>query len=437
MGLNVALQLAKRGLGKSVVVFEKGVSLGEGSTGASSAILRHYYTYDEMIQMTCDGYRAYTNWSTYLERPEEELAASFSRTCAVWLTGDTNEGANQQAERLRRFGVPSNVLGIRDVVKRWPAMSSCLRSLDTTGETEHECRPTLEDLAANASLNASSILVEENCGYFEPVAALQDLCDTVRRLGVRVHLNSPIADVRTASGRVLGVTTRDGEHVDCGVVVNCSGPWTNKVMAMAGASVPFTLDPTRIQVIYRKLAISDEACLPATDSRDAVLPFVVDSYSGIYMRPQLKQRQVLCSTVREEDERESVPDDQLDSFVRTVDPDVRDQLRHALEHRVLSPALLDGARGFGQLCGMYTINRNDFHPLIGPVAGLDGFIACNGFSGHGFKIAPAVGSMVAQLVSRQRLSSSSDALAFETGVDPSFFSPNREPLPLERKGVLA
>ena len=437
MGLNVALQLAKRGE-REVLVLEKGRSLGEGSTGASSAVLRHLYTYDEMVQFAKDGYRAFTSWASYLETPEEQLAGRFTRTCGVWMTHDPASRVRANADRLARFQVPSSVLTMAQVAKRWPALNACTGALaghegegEKGDEEEHRCDGGEE----------MQVLVEENCGYFEPVDALEDLCAAVRRNGVRVEMGSGVTDIlRTSGGRVTGVRTRDGRRVDCGTVVNCAGPWTNEVLRMAGATVPFTLEPTRIQVVYRGMRLSEQQTLGATDRQDAVLPFFVDVRSGIYLRPQLRQRQLIVSTIREEDEREGVPDAELDCFSRSVDPDVREKLRHALEHRLRSggEGLLESQRkSYGQICGLYTINRQDFHPLIGPIEGCPGFIACNGFSGHGFKIAPAVGSMVAQMLSSKPLSSSSDASAFETTVDPSFFSPNRSPIPLERKGVLA
>jgi glycine/D-amino acid oxidase-like deaminating enzyme len=46
---------------------------------------------------------------------------------------------------------------------------------------------------------------------------------------------------------------------------------------------------------------------------------------------------------------------------------------------------------------MYTVNQDDLHPVVGETS-VTGLWACNGFSGHGFKLAPAIGSMVAQQV---------------------------------------
>src|SRR5438128_3043733 len=38
----------------------------------------------------------------------------------------------------------------------------------------------------------------------------------------------------------------------------------------------------------------------------------------------------------------------------------------------------------------------DAHPILGRVSGLSDFILANGFSGHGFQHAPAVGQLIAE-----------------------------------------
>jgi glycine/D-amino acid oxidase-like deaminating enzyme len=98
----------------------------------------------------------------------------------------------------------------------------------------------------------------------------------------------------------------------------------------------------------------------------------------------------------------------------------------AFHHRI--PAL--AARGdFSGIAGLYTINREDVHPIVGPTE-VDGFWMANGFSGHGFKLAPAVGSMVAQAFSGRNSE-------FDTDVPIDFFSIDRDPIDVAVKGVLA
>ena len=69
------------------------------------------------------------------------------------------------------------------------------------------------------------------------------------------------------------------------------------------------------------------------------------------------------------------------------------------------------------------------HPVVGPSA-IDGFWLANGFSGHGFKLAPAIGSMLAQALTGERRD-------FDTAVPLSFLGVDREPIGLASKNVLA
>jgi glycine/D-amino acid oxidase-like deaminating enzyme len=79
--------------------------------------------------------------------------------------------------------------------------------------------------------------------------------------------------------------------------------------------------------------------------------------------------------------------------------------------------------------GLYTINRHDFHPIVGPTP-IEGLLVANGMSGHGFKLAPAIGSLIAQI-----LAGPTDS--FDTRVDPAFLSFERAPIALKSLGVLA
>jgi glycine/D-amino acid oxidase-like deaminating enzyme len=98
----------------------------------------------------------------------------------------------------------------------------------------------------------------------------------------------------------------------------------------------------------------------------------------------------------------------------------------AFHHRV--PDL--EARGHvSGIAGLYTINREDVHPVVGPTD-VDGFWVANGFSGYGFKLAPAIGSMVAHAVT-------GTTTGFDTDVRSDLFSIDRDPIDVAVKNVLA
>ena len=55
-----------------------------------------------------------------------------------------------------------------------------------------------------------------------------------------------------------------------------------------------------------------------------------------------------------------------------------------------------GAGLASSYCGCYDVTP-DYNPVIGP-APVAGLYLCAGFSGHGFKIAPAVGELMADII---------------------------------------
>ena len=53
------------------------------------------------------------------------------------------------------------------------------------------------------------------------------------------------------------------------------------------------------------------------------------------------------------------------------------------------------------IAGVYDVSQ-DWHPVLGPWPGLDGLYLAVGFSGHGLKLAPAVGEAVADELAGQK-----------------------------------
>ena len=204
--------------------------------------------------------------------------------------------------------------------------------------------------------------------------------------------------------------------------MNCAGPWFGKLVCAgpdgrpvaagsAGVGTSTEMLPTRIHVGHKHVE---------GDYLD--LPFVADGWgdSGIYFMPRAGNNQLVFGSVAHRFESEIVdPDDYNDA----LDPDVKQDYLNCLFHR------LPGLETSGEIVGfssMYTVNQDDVHPVIGE-SNVPGLWACNGFSGHGFKLAPAVGSLVAQQITGLKTD------AWETSVAHDFMGPGREPLTLKVK----
>lgn len=398
IGSSIAFQLARHGV-ESVVAVDKGRGPAEGSTGASSSIVRCRYTHPEVVRVAYHGQESYGNWSEFTGL--SETRSGLQRLGVLWLMGEPAEKVEADAAKLVSQGVEARAIGPDEMTAMFPALNPCGVPFDLDDEDDHVCVP------------GDAFLFEPRGGYADPVGANQDLIEAARDRGVAVEFNSQVTAVLKDAGRVTGVRLTDGSEISAGLVINAAGPWCNQLNELAGAHLRWTLTPTRIQTVYRTW--------PADLGP---LPVAADNSTGIYFRPQSGGQQVLIGSVLAEDEEEIVDDP--DEFKRVPDAEFTDMKLAAFQHRV--PALATRGRVSG-VAGLYTINREDVHPVVGP-SGVDGFWVANGFSGHGFKLAPAVGSMVAQAVTGR-------SIEFDTDVPMSFFGVDREPIDLVVKHVLA
>ena len=397
IGSSIAYQIARRSP-RRVVVLEKGAGVAEGSTGASSSIVRCKYTHPEVVRLARHGQEAYRDSAAFtgLDAPRSRL----EQPGVLWLMGDPTDKVEQDAERLGGQGVAVTVLDPGELTARFPDFSDCAVPFDLTGETPHTCAP------------GEAFLYEEEGGYADPAGANQDLVDAARREGADIRFGTMVTAVRRDGDRVTGVTTGSGETIDAPMVINAAGPWCNKLNDMAGVSLRWTLDPTRVQILYRELPVG---WVPSRSQPTARPGSTSDPRHAVS-----RSWSVRCLPKT----RTEVVDP--DDYRRTADAVFRDTKIHGLHHRLPE---LPHRGGLSGIAGLYTINRQDVHPVLGPTE-LEGWWVANGFSGHGFKLAPMIGSMIAQAVTDAEAS-------HDTDVPMSFFSVDREPIEVADKHVLA
>ena len=396
VGASIAYQIARRS-DLTVLALDKGSGPAEGSTGASSSISRCRYSHPDVVRLALHGQNAYRSWAEFTGLSDPR--SRYERTGVAWMLGDGS--VDSDLARLTGAGAVAEVFGPDELRGRFPSVSDCIEPFDLTGEIAHSCRPI------------ERFLFEPDGGYADPSGACADLVDATRQAGGEVRFGEAVSEVRSSGGRVSGVVTRRGERIDAGLVVNAAGPWCNQLNDLAGCRLRWTLKPTRVQVLYRDWPVSL-----------GPLPVLIDASSGIYLRSDAAGSRVLFGSVLAADEEEEVDDP--DDFRTGADRAFQDIKIHALHHRV--PALEHRGTVAG-IAGLYTVNREDVHPIVGPTD-VDGWWVANGFSGHGFKLAPVIGSMIAQAVTGV-------VAPFDTDVPMSLFGVGRDPIGVEAKNVLA
>jgi glycine/D-amino acid oxidase-like deaminating enzyme len=399
IGLSIAWQLARRSELR-ILVLERGAGVGEGSTGASSAVCRCRYSLDDVVRLARDGIEAYRHWKAYTGL--NSARAGLNEDGVLWLPGNATSWAETEHARMAELGVPTAVLDDAQLRERYPAINPCTHSPDFETGEPHTCS------------GGGRHFLELNGGWVDPVSAAQDLVDACRRQGVDIRFRARLKDVDVTGGKVTGVSVADGTTYQTPLLVNAAGPWCRELYAEAGVRLDWDLAPIRIQMLHRDRPPEIEGAVPVT----------VEMEGGVYFRTQNRGQQLLVGSVLEADEREELDDP--DALPETVDDEFQMLKMHALHHRL--PALPYRGRIMGY-CGLYTVNRDDVHPILGPTR-VDGFWVANGFSGHGFKLAPAIGSMVAQAITGL-------PAEFDTDLPLDFLGIDRDPIVLDAKSVLA
>ena len=338
-GASLAFHLVEKGL--HPLVLERG-ALASGATGRSSGLVRMHYDLEPEARLAWASFAYFREWR---ERVGGE--------CGFTRTGFLQIYPREAADRLRvnvemqqRVGIPTLLVTADDVRRLAPAF-----------------RTDDFDLAA----------YEPESGYADPSGTTAALLTAARDRGARLVQGCTVTGIRVEGGRVTGVDTSGGAYA-APVVVNAAGAWAREIAALVGLDLPVS--------VWRH----DTAYIRRPPSLRAGHPTVIDDGNAIYFRPE--GRELTLVGLEDDSAIGGEPEDVLrpaDGFVeRVVDRICR---------RV--PGMADASLQSTQRGqdGM----TPDQRPILG-AAGPGGFYLDSGFSGTGFKTAPAVGACMAELI---------------------------------------
>ncbi|NIM19895.1 MAG: FAD-dependent oxidoreductase [Candidatus Latescibacteria bacterium] len=343
MGCSSALQLARRGL--KIALVEKG-AIGEGPTGRSSAIIRQHYSNELTARMALYGLRVFEDF-------EEQVGGDcgFRRTGFVLVVdAKDREGLQANLALQHRIGIQAELVAPEALREIMPGLA-------------------FTDLVAAA--------YEPDSGYADPHLTVTSYERAARRLGVTVFPGTEAKGVRFEGGRVIGVETSRNE-LDTPVVLNCAGAWGAQVARMAGVEVP--INACRVQVAFFKRPADHEGSHPV----------VADFVNATYFRSETGD--LTLAGLVDPSEADAVVDP--DNYIERVDFDFVSDLGERLVRRYPG---LERSESRGGFASLYAITP-DWHPIVDEVPPDSGFYICSGFSGHGFKLGPAVGVMAADMI---------------------------------------
>ena len=339
VGASIAFHLAERGM-QTLVVDRDGPAAG--STARSGALVRAHYP------TALEADLAWASLTQYFEPWGERVGGGcgFTRTGFAYLAAeDRVEALRHNASLGRSVGVETGLVGPEELKEIDPA-------LDTNGVA----------LAA----------YEPRGGYADPTATAVGLLNAAGSLGARFERRRVTA-LRVRGERIAGVETKTGP-LDARVVVLAAGAWAVPLAAGAGLELP--IQPARVQAALFERPYS----LPTHLT-------VIDSALGFYARPAAEGATLAgtrnhFSSLEDPDEWDPEPD-----------PGFPEETAELVSKRI--PALKGALYRSGR-AGVLDMTP-DGRPILGP-EGPEGLYMAAGWSGTGFKKAPAVGAEVARWI---------------------------------------
>ena len=343
-GTAAAWRLAQRGV-TDVIVAERD-TVGAGGTGKSSGVVRCHYGVSSLARMA----------TTALETFENALDIfgtdiGFRQTGYIVGVGEVNAASLRASLASQRgVGVDTSEIDRSEVATLWPGMY-------------------LDDFAA--------FCWEPRGGYGDAYATAQAFAAAARRAGVTVRQGAKVTEILASPhDTVTGVRLADGSTVSAPNVVVAAGPWSVDLVKPLGIDLPVRVHLEQIVLVS-----------PGQDV--GPVPVLSDLVSLQYVRAE-GSGDILFGNSDLSEFREADPD----HYPNRADNDFLEAAATKLAHRF--PALSEGAGISSSYAGCFDVTP-DWNPVIsrGP---LDGLVIASGFSGHGFKIAPSVGTLITDLI---------------------------------------
>ena len=372
IGSAVALELARGG--RNVVVVDKAAGPGQGSTSASSAVIRFNYSTWDGVALSWEAKHYWESFREHLGASDDEPVARFHQTGFLMLDVPVVDHSHTTA-LFDRAGVPYEI---------WDA-DTLRRRLPQLDPARHWPPKSLRDDAfwREGDGEIGGLWCPAGGYVDDPQLAAVNLADAARRHGVDFVFRRSVVSVERADGRTSGVVLDDDSRLTAPVVVNVGGPWSTQINRLAGVGDDFTIAvrPMR-QEVHAVDAVADVA---------ATLPVVADLDLGTYFRRAPGDNVLVGGAEPACDPLHWIDDP--DSANPNATAELFDAQVTRLARRMPAVTVPPLPRG---LAGVYDV-AEDWTPIYDRTS-LDGYYVAMGTSGNQFKNAPVVGQLMAALI---------------------------------------
>ena len=342
---NLALTADRHGL-RRIVLLERD-TLGSGSTGRSSGAIRMHYSTAVNAELAWRSLHIFRNFAEMVGGDCGYVETGY----LVFAGPDDLDTFRQNIATQQSVGVITDIISAGDAAGLAPGFE-------------------VKDAAA--------IAFEPYSGHADASGTAYAYATRARSEGVSIRLQTPAEGIETSAdgSTVTAVVGADGTRIETGIAVIATGPWSARFLASHGIEAP--LMATRHEVLHFRRPLD---LVPHH-------PGGADIGNRIYFRPEGQELTLVGNG------NHSDPVEDPEVFAQRASPAFIQDVWQRLARRIPPIADAELAAGYA---GLYT-NTPDSHPIMDRIDGIDGLYLCTGFSGHGFKLSPMVGALMAELI---------------------------------------
>jgi len=348
IGVSIAYHLAALGA-RDVLVLDRG-AVGAGTSSQSSGILRTHYSVPENVELARRSWTVFDSFAAYLD--DDEASAGLVK-CGYLIAAPEGEKLAPLRDALlaqQAQGIMVQLLSAQDAALRLPI-----------------CR--FDD--------AALIGFEPEAGFADAYLVASAFARAARRRGVKIMEGVDVMGLVQERGRVVGVETSRGRFAGA-TVVSAQNIWARDIERWTGIETPVRAE--RHAVLALAGAQPYTFAMPVYKDLGSPGMLYCRSYGGAHM---LVSEGGAGETL-------ALPDNEQGEIA------VDDVLRVGAQVAERFPPYAEAGLA-SSWTGVYDVTP-DWNPVLGRLADVPGLVVAYGFSGHGFKLSPAVGRVLAQEV---------------------------------------
>ena len=344
VGCSIAYNLAKKGI-TDVVLIEKSF-LSSGATGRCGAGVRQQWGTKQNCLLARESMRIFENFKDILEINRDIELKQKGYLLLAYSENELKQ-FKKNIEIQHSLSIPSRLVTPQEAKEIVPGLN-------------------IDKLVGGAFCPTD--------GHANPFQVNIGYAEAAERLGVEINKFTEVKGIRVKNNSIIGVETNKG-FITTSKVVDAAGGWSQQIAKWVGVELPIYSERHEILVT--------EPVKPMLD------PMLMSFSFNIYCQ-QTPEGSFIMG-YGPENEPPSYNMNSSWEFLETM----------SQKATFLLPSLKN-IRIIRQWAGLYNMSP-DKQPIVSKLNEVEGFYIACGFSGHGFMLAPAIGILMADIITESEL----------------------------------